>query len=141
MIQKGHTRRYESDLKKEFKSWADSREVTKVKTNLFGFLCFVRSNHAQKQREKYAIMKRSTHFAGYRLNCLCVLNKIITFFCQVQSVINSLNSVFLENHSLTGEQWGELGMTLSGKGFIKRNFAKLIDELRAQDKLPALVFR
>ena len=55
--------------------------------------------------------------------------------------MNSLNSVFLENHSLTEEHWGELGMTLSGKGFIKRNFAQLIDELRAQDKLPALVFR
>ncbi|CAH3109010.1 unnamed protein product [Pocillopora meandrina] len=87
LIQKGHARQYESDLKREFKSWADSRELTKV-----------------------------------------------------QSVINSLKSVFLENHSLTEEQWGGLGMTFSGKQFIKNNFAKLIDELRAQDKLPALVF-
>ena len=32
LIQKRHARQYESDLKREFKSWADSTELTKVKT-------------------------------------------------------------------------------------------------------------
>ncbi|PFX17720.1 putative ATP-dependent RNA helicase DDX60 [Stylophora pistillata] len=87
LIRKGHARQYESDLKREFKSWADSKQLTKV-----------------------------------------------------QSVINSLNSVFVETHSSTEEQWSKLRMTSFGKSFIKKTFEKLIDQLRAQDKLPALVF-
>ncbi|CAH3109026.1 unnamed protein product [Pocillopora meandrina] len=87
LIQKRHARQYERDLKREFKSWADSTELTKV-----------------------------------------------------QSVINSLNSVFLEIHSSTEEQWGEQRMTSYGKPFIKKSFEKLINELKAQEKLPALVF-
>ncbi|CAH3109016.1 unnamed protein product [Pocillopora meandrina] len=87
LIQKRHARQYESDLKREFKSWADSTELTKV-----------------------------------------------------QSVIDSLNSVFLETHSSTEERWGEQSMTSYGKTFIKKTFEKLINELKAQEKLPALVF-
>ncbi|XP_022803066.1 probable ATP-dependent RNA helicase DDX60 [Stylophora pistillata] len=87
LIQKGHARQYESDLKREFNSWADSKQLTKV-----------------------------------------------------QSVITSLNSAFVEAHSSTEEQWGKLRMTSFGKSFIKKSFDKLIDQLRAQEKLPALVF-
>ena len=32
-------------------------------------------------------------------------------------------------------------MTSYGKPFIKKTFEKLINELKAQEKLPALVFR
>ncbi|CAH3109024.1 unnamed protein product [Pocillopora meandrina] len=87
LIQKVHARLYESDLKKEFKSWADSRESSKV-----------------------------------------------------QSVIDSLNSVLLETHSSTEERWGEQRMTSYGQIFIRKTFEKLINELKAQEKLPALVF-
>lgn len=41
----------------------------------------------------------------------------------------------------TDEEWMELDMDSSGKEFILSNYLKLIEQLKAQDKLPALVFR
>ncbi|XP_078360874.1 putative ATP-dependent RNA helicase DDX60 isoform X2 [Oculina patagonica] len=59
---------------------------------------------------------------------------------KVQSVIQSLNFVCMEKQASTEEEWSELAMPSSGKFFICRNFPKLVDQLRAQNKLPALVF-
>ena len=63
------------------------------------------------------------------------------FFFQVEAVIQSLNSVCFEKKTSTDEEWGELGISSTGKKFIKMNFPKLVEQLKAQDKLPALVFR
>ncbi|KAJ7386934.1 putative ATP-dependent RNA helicase ddx60 [Desmophyllum pertusum] len=86
-IPKSQVRQYENELKKEFKSWADGKQLTKV-----------------------------------------------------QSVIQSLNSVYIEKQTSIEKEWNAQGMPLSGQFFILRNFPKLVDQLRAQDQLPALVF-
>lgn len=59
---------------------------------------------------------------------------------KVQSVIQSLNSVCQEKQASTEDEWSALRLPSSGKLFIWLNFPKLVDQLRAQDKLPALVF-
>ncbi|KAJ7386940.1 putative ATP-dependent RNA helicase ddx60 [Desmophyllum pertusum] len=86
-IPKSQARQYENELKKEFKSWADGKQLKKV-----------------------------------------------------QSVIQSLNSVYLERQTSIEKEWNTQGKPSSGKFFILRNFPKLVDQLRAQDQLPALVF-
>ncbi|XP_027035542.1 probable ATP-dependent RNA helicase DDX60 [Pocillopora damicornis] len=86
-IDKSCARRYEKDLKREFKSWADEKHLEKV-----------------------------------------------------QAVIQSLNSVLLEKQASTEEEWTQLGMASLGKLFIWSNFPKLVEQLKAQGKLPALVF-
>ncbi|KAK2572326.1 putative ATP-dependent RNA helicase DDX60 [Acropora cervicornis] len=59
---------------------------------------------------------------------------------KVQSVIQSLNSVCQEKQASTEDEWSAIRLPSSGKFFICLNFPKLVDQLRAQDKLPALVF-
>lgn len=59
----------------------------------------------------------------------------------MKSVIESLNSVCLTKMTSTDEEWLELDMDSSGKRFILSNYLKLVKQLKAQDKLPALVFR
>ncbi|XP_044173202.1 probable ATP-dependent RNA helicase DDX60 isoform X1 [Acropora millepora] len=59
---------------------------------------------------------------------------------KVQCVIQSLNSVCQEKQDSTEDEWSDLGLPSCGDSFILRNFPKLVDQLRAQDKLPALVF-
>ncbi|XP_015768450.1 PREDICTED: probable ATP-dependent RNA helicase DDX60 [Acropora digitifera] len=59
---------------------------------------------------------------------------------KVQSVIQSLNSGCQEKQASTEDEWSALRLPSSGKLFIWLNFPKLVDQLRAQDKLPALVF-
>ncbi|CAH3032867.1 unnamed protein product [Porites evermanni] len=59
---------------------------------------------------------------------------------KVKSVIDSLNSLCLTKMTSTDEEWMELDMDSSGKKFILSNYLKLIEQLKAQDKLPALVF-
>ena len=59
----------------------------------------------------------------------------------MKSVIESLNSVCLTKMTSTDEEWLELDMDSSGKKFILSNYLKLVKQLKAQDKLPALVFR
>lgn len=56
-------------------------------------------------------------------------------------MIDSLNSLCLTKLTSTDEEWMELDMDSSGKEFILSNYLKLIEQLKAQDKLPALVFR
>ncbi|PFX17719.1 putative ATP-dependent RNA helicase DDX60 [Stylophora pistillata] len=87
LIQKDHVRQYESEVKAEFKSWADEGQVEKVK-----------------------------------------------------SVIRWLNKECLQTGFSTEEEWNKLEMDSSGTRFILNNFTKLVDQLRAQNKLPALVF-
>ncbi|XP_022789735.1 probable ATP-dependent RNA helicase DDX60 [Stylophora pistillata] len=86
-IQKDHVRQYESEVKAEFKSWADEGQVEKVK-----------------------------------------------------SVIRSLNDEYIQKGLSTEEEWNKLKKPSSGTDFIRYNFTKLVDQLRAQNKLPALVF-
>ncbi|XP_022803055.1 probable ATP-dependent RNA helicase DDX60 [Stylophora pistillata] len=86
-IQKDHVRRYEGEVKVEFKSWADEGQVEKVK-----------------------------------------------------SVIRSLNNECIQKQFSTEEEWNKQEMPSSGRDFIRNNFTKLVDQLRAQNKLPALVF-
>lgn len=62
-------------------------------------------------------------------------------FVQVEAVMQSLNSVCVDIKTSTEEEWGELGMSSTGKNFIWMNFPKLVEQLKAEDKLPALVFR
>jgi len=52
-----------------------------------------------------------------------------------------LNSVFLEKKASIDEEWNQVKMPSSGKEFVGKNFPKLIEQLKAQGKLPALVFR
>lgn len=59
----------------------------------------------------------------------------------MQSVIQSLNSVCVDKQASVEQEWSEIGMPSSGADFIVFNFPKLVDQLKAQDKLPALVFR
>ncbi|CAH3109022.1 unnamed protein product, partial [Pocillopora meandrina] len=86
-IDKSCARKYEKDLKKEFKSWADEKHFEKV-----------------------------------------------------EAVLQSLNSILLEKQASTEEEWTQLGMPSSGKIFIWKNFPKLVEQLKAQKKLPALIF-
>lgn len=60
---------------------------------------------------------------------------------QVEAVIQSLNAVFIARKSSIDEEWSQMGMPSSGKEFIRKNFPKLIEQLKEQGKLPALVFR
>ena len=62
-------------------------------------------------------------------------------FLQVKSVIRWLNNECLQTGFSTEEEWNKLEMDSSGTRFILNNFTKLVDQLRAQNKLPALVFR
>lgn len=59
----------------------------------------------------------------------------------MEDVIQSLNSVCVDKKISTEEEWGKLGMSSTDKNFIRMNFPKLVEQLKAQDKLPALVFR
>ena len=59
----------------------------------------------------------------------------------MESVIQSLNAICVDKQASVESAWSEIGMPSSGTGFILNNFTKLVDQLRAQDKLPALVFR
>ncbi|KAK2572321.1 putative ATP-dependent RNA helicase DDX60 [Acropora cervicornis] len=59
---------------------------------------------------------------------------------KVQCVIESLNSVCQEKQASTEDEWSDLRLPSCGDFFILMNFPKLVDQLRAQDKLPALVF-
>ena len=78
---------------------------------------------------------------GPELRYDLILNPDYLLFSQVQCVIQSLNSVCQKVQASTEHEWSELEMPASGNLFILRNFPKLVDQLRAQDKLPALVFR
>lgn len=60
---------------------------------------------------------------------------------QVEAVIHSLNSVFLKRKESADKEWSQVGMSSSGKNFVAKNFPKLVEQLKAQGKLPALVFR
>ncbi|XP_078360877.1 putative ATP-dependent RNA helicase DDX60 [Oculina patagonica] len=59
---------------------------------------------------------------------------------KVEAVIQTLNSVCVDKRTSTEEEWGKLGMSSTDKIFIRMNFPKLVEQLKAQDKLPALVF-
>ena len=65
----------------------------------------------------------------------------VCLLLQVQAVIKSLNSVLLEKQASTEEEWTRLGMPSSGNIFMLKNFPKLVEQLKAQKNLPALVFR
>ena len=52
-----------------------------------------------------------------------------------------MNDTFVKRKALIDKEWMELGMPSSGKEFNIKNFPKLIEQLKAQGKLPALVFR
>ena len=56
-------------------------------------------------------------------------------------MIQSLNSVCQEKQASTEDEWVGLQLPSVGKLFIQLNFPKLVDQLRADDKLPAIVFR
>lgn len=56
-------------------------------------------------------------------------------------MIKSLNSACEEKLASIEEEWSELGISSTGKLVILHNYAKLVEQLKAQDKLPALVFR
>lgn len=56
-------------------------------------------------------------------------------------MIKSLNSVCEKKLISTEGEWSELGISSTGKLAILRNYAKLVEQLKEQDKLPALVFR
>ena len=56
-------------------------------------------------------------------------------------MIKSLNSVCVKKIESTDEEWLELGIGSAGKLAIRCNYLKLVEQLKAQDKLPALVFR
>ena len=66
---------------------------------------------------------------------------VFSFWSQAQSVIKSLNSVCVKKMISTDEEWLELGIGSVGRGAILCNYSKLVEQLKAQDKLPALVFR
>ena len=59
----------------------------------------------------------------------------------MKSVIRSLNNECIQKQFSTEEEWNKQEMPSSGTYFIRNNFTKLVDQLRAQNKLPALVFR
>ena len=56
-------------------------------------------------------------------------------------MIKSLSSVCVKKIISTDEEWLELGIGSVGRGAILYNYSKLVEQLKAQDKLPALVFR
>ena len=56
-------------------------------------------------------------------------------------MIKSLNSVCVKKMISTDEEWLKLGIGSVGRGAILCNYSKLVEQLKAQDKLPALVFR
>ncbi|KAM7443056.1 putative ATP-dependent RNA helicase ddx60 [Porites harrisoni] len=61
-------------------------------------------------------------------------------FKKAKSVIKSLNSVCEKKLTSIEGEWSELGIGSTGKRVILHNYAKLVEQLKAQDKLPALVF-
>lgn len=56
-------------------------------------------------------------------------------------MIKSLNSVCEKKLTSIEGEWSELGIGSTGRRVILHNYAKLVEQLKAQDKLPALVFR
>ena len=105
---------------------------------IFQYSCQVSGKINSKNSEIYSFRKQHLRkkiphkIISYELSFATfkVIYSVL-LLTQVEFVIQSLNSVNSE----------EMARMPSGKAFILRNFPTLVEQLKAQDKLPALVFR